>query len=142
MIQPNLLKIEGVFIKELKQFQDERGSVLHMLKSNDINFNKFGEVYFSEILPGKIKAWKYHKKMTLNLFVIQGKVKFVFFDNKKSFVKLILSEHNYKQVSVRPKVWFGFKGLGKKNRILNFSNITHSTNEVMRKRQEDIFFKW
>ena len=50
MIQFNLLNIEGVFVKELKQFQDDRGSVLHMLKSNDSNFNKFGEIYFSEIL--------------------------------------------------------------------------------------------
>ena len=44
MIQDNLLNIDGVYIKELKQFQDERGSVLHMIKSTDNYFNKFGEI--------------------------------------------------------------------------------------------------
>lgn len=139
--------MNNFFKKNIKIIKQKRivhplGNIIKIINKNNEGYAGFSETYFSEIKKNSIKAWKYHKKMTLNLFVIQGKVKFIFFDNKKSFFKLILSEQNYKQVFVRPKVWFGFKGLGKKNKILNFSNIAHSTNEIMRKRKEDIFVKW
>ena len=139
--------MNNFFKNKIKIIKQEKiihplGNIIKIISKNNEGYAGFSETYFSEIKKNSVKAWKYHKKMTLNLFVIKGKVKFVFFDNKKSFFKIVLSEHNYIQVFVGPKVWFGFKGLGKKNKILNFSNITHSTNEIMRKRQEDIFFKW
>ena len=37
----------------------------------------------SKIKFGKIKAWKFHTKMILNLIVPVGKVKFVFYSQKK-----------------------------------------------------------
>ena len=45
--------IEGVQISPLKIISDERGSVMHMLRSDSQVFKKFGEIYFSTIL--KIK---------------------------------------------------------------------------------------
>ena len=48
--------IEGVRITPLKTFSDERGSVKKMMSCVDPIFKKFGEVYFSVILPGKIKG--------------------------------------------------------------------------------------
>ena len=57
----NLDEIEGVIIQPLKQIADNRGSVLHMLKNDSSLFKQFGEVYFSEIHSGLVKAWKRHK---------------------------------------------------------------------------------
>ena len=37
---------------------------MHMIKSSDPEFKKFGEIYFSCINPGVIKAWHIHKTMT------------------------------------------------------------------------------
>ena len=34
--------IDGVIVKPLKQFPDERGKVMHMLKATDELFEKFG----------------------------------------------------------------------------------------------------
>ena len=51
-------KIAGVFIQNLKIIPDERGSVLHMLRSDSSLYKNFGEIYFSEINPKTIKAWK------------------------------------------------------------------------------------
>ena len=46
-----------------------------MLRSDDENFNKFGEIYFSYVNPNKIKAWHIHKKMTLNYCSAYGNIK-------------------------------------------------------------------
>ena len=67
--------IPGVVITPLKQIPDERGKVMHMLKRTDPHFSGFGEIYFSVVNPGAVKAWKKHLQMTLNLAVIQGAAK-------------------------------------------------------------------
>ena len=58
--------IEGVIITPLKQIEDERGKVMHMLREDSKVFERFGEIYFSFTNPQSIKAWHMHKKMTLN----------------------------------------------------------------------------
>ena len=69
-------------------------------------------VYFSEIEYCKIKAWKKHIKMQMNLVVPVGLVKFVFYEEKeKFFQEFILGLENYCRLSVPPgfglvsKVW-------------------------------------
>ena len=37
------------------------GDVLHFIKDGDVGFKNFGEVYFSNIKYGKVKAWKTSK---------------------------------------------------------------------------------
>ena len=39
------------------------------MKCVDPGFEGFGEVYFSSVLQGLVKAWKRHSRMTLNLDV-------------------------------------------------------------------------
>ena len=69
--------IDGVIITPLKQIEDERGKVMHMLREDSKVFKRFGEIYFSFTNPQSIKAWHMHKEMTLNYVCIEGKVKFV-----------------------------------------------------------------
>src|SRR5690349_19661138 len=57
--------IPGVVVSPLKQIPDERGMVMHMLKRTDAPFAGFGEIYFSIVNPGAVKAWKKHLQMTL-----------------------------------------------------------------------------
>ena len=44
-------------IIDLKKITDERGMIMHMLKSTDSHFIEFGEIYFSCGYPGVVKAW-------------------------------------------------------------------------------------
>ena len=74
--------IEGVIITPLKQIVDERGKVIHMLREDSPVFKKFGEIYFSFTNPQAIKAWHMHKEMTLNYACIEGRVKFVLYDDR------------------------------------------------------------
>lgn len=119
----------------LKQFHLEEGDVLHALKSNEEQFKGFKEAYFSIINPYKIKGWKKHLKMTMNLIVPRGSVRFIFYDEKKNFLEsIVIGEENYLRITVPPNIWFGFKCLSPyKSYILNISNQLHDPKEVERK---------
>ena len=65
--------IDGVRITPLKQILDEKGKVMHMLRCDADFFLDFGEIYFSCVYPGAIKAWRAHKHMTLNYAVPHGR---------------------------------------------------------------------
>ena len=76
--------IEGVVVKKLEIIPDERGSVMHMLRSDDPEFEAFGEIYFSTVYPGVVKGWHLHRRMTLNYAVVAGMIKLVLFDSRPS----------------------------------------------------------
>ena len=75
--------IDGVIISPLKQILDERGKVMHMLRSDFPVFQQFGEIYFSCVYPGAIKGWHVHKKMILNYAVPHGNIKLVLYDDRE-----------------------------------------------------------
>jgi len=131
--------IEGVKIIPLEIIPDERGMILKMLRSDDPYFEKFGEIYFSVVYPGAVKAWHLHKKMTLNYAVIQGNIKLVLYDERpKSQTKgeiqeLFLSREKYSLVKIPPMVWNGFKGVGTAPAIVaNCATIPHDPHEISR----------
>ena len=122
-------------IKKLKKFKLEDGDVYHALKASESEYYGFKEAYFSTIKNNKIKAWKRHYKMTMNLIVPIGKVQFVFYDENKNLLKnLMIGEENYSRITVPPMIWFGFKGVSlDTSYILNISNEIHDPLEVERK---------
>ena len=141
--------IEGVIITNLKIIQAEEGRVLHGIKKSDDGFKKFGEAYFSSIYKDQIKAWKRHKEMSLNIIVPSGKIKFVLYDDRKNsattdkFQEIILSDKNYKRLTVPPKVWVGFMGLSKNESfLLNVADLEHNAIEVDRLDIFKINFNW
>ena len=99
---------------------------------------------FLNIEFSKIKAWKRHMKMTCNLIVPYGKVKFVFYDEDSDTKSTFeIGEDNYCRITVLPKIWFGFEGLHQPSSlILNISDIPHSPNEIERKEIDAINFDW
>ena len=138
--------IKDILLTPLKKVESDNGSVLHAMKNTDQGFSGFGEGYFSEIYFGKIKAWKRHKEMTLNLIVPVGKVKFVFLDNrdyKNNFQEVILSKDNYFRLTVPPMIWFGFQGLSEQSSIiLNLANLSYHDDEIDRKEFDQINYNW
>lgn len=131
--------IEGVIVTPLRQICDERGKVMHMLRSTDPHFQSFGEIYFSCVYPGAIKAWHIHKKMILNYAVPHGRIKFVLYDDrpnsptKGELQELFLGVDNYCLVTVPPLVWNGFKGIGTEAAVVaNCASIPHDPAEIER----------
>ncbi len=105
--------IKGVIITQKKIICDDRGRIMHIMKSQDANYTQFGEVYISTVYPGIVKGWHLHDKMILNYVVVKGMIKFAMYDARKesaTFGKIqevCLGEHNYVQVTVPPGVWNG-----------------------------------
>ncbi|HVK55273.1 MAG TPA: dTDP-4-dehydrorhamnose 3,5-epimerase family protein [Burkholderiales bacterium] len=131
--------IDGVLITPLRQIVDERGKIMHMLRRDASHFKEFGEIYFSCVEPGAIKAWHIHKRMTLNYAVPHGKIKFVLHDDRPESPtrgetqEIFLGPENYCLVTVPPLVWNGFKGLGSHASIVaNCATEPHSADEIDR----------
>jgi dTDP-4-dehydrorhamnose 3,5-epimerase len=109
--------IDGVKVVPLRRIADERGTVYHMLRSTDPHFKQFGEIYFSTVYKGAIKAWHKHKEMTLNYACILGRVKVVLYDersgspSKGGLMEVFLGPDNYALLVIPPEVWNGLKGM-------------------------------
>ncbi len=141
--------IDGVIITKLKIIKDERGQVMHMLRSDNPIFKSFGEIYFSTVFKDVIKGWHLHKESYLNYTCVYGEVKLVLIDKRKNsetFDKtqeIILSPKKYQLVTIPPNVWNGFKGLSKNESIIaNCLSIPHNENEMVRKDFNDSYFKY
>ena len=141
--------IDGVIITKLKIIKDERGQVMHMLRSDNPIFKSFGEIYFSTVFKDIIKGWHLHKESYLNYACVYGEVKLVLIDKRKNsetFDKtqeIILSPKKYQLVTIPPNVWNGFKGLSKNESIIaNCLSIPHNENEMVRKDFNDSYFKY
>jgi dTDP-4-dehydrorhamnose 3,5-epimerase len=143
--------IDGVFVKPLRQILDERGKVMHMLRADAPEFEKFGEIYFSVVEPGAIKAWHLHREMALNYAVPMGNIKMVLYDDRPGsatvgqVMEIFTGPDDYKLVHVPPLVWNGFKGLGRMPALVaNCATIGHSRDEIVRKDPfaHDIPYDW
>lgn len=131
--------IDDVRIIPLRQILDERGKVMHMLRNDSEGFVGFGEIYFSCIYPGVIKAWHIHKRMILNYAVPQGNIKLVLYDDRVGsrtrgkIQEIFLGPDSYCLVTIPPMVWNGFKGLGSEMAIVaNCATIPHDPEEIER----------
>ncbi len=131
----NFSNSSKIVIKKLKKFKADEGEVLHALKDSEDEFFGFKEAYFSTIKYNKIKAWKRHLKMKMNLIVPIGKVQFNFYDQQEILIdNIIIGSDNYCRITVPPMIWFGFKGLSSETSyILNISDTSHDPLEIERK---------
>ena len=141
------IKLTDILVTPLHRIDTTGGDVLHALRQNEKSYAGFGEVYFSWILSGAIKAWKRHTRMTMNVVVPVGQVRFVFLSPNEGGVNQFrieeIGEHRYVRITVPPGTWFGFQGLHQtKSLVLNIANIAHDPNEVERLDLADINYVW
>ena len=143
--------IHGVIVRPLRQIADERGKIMHMLRSDDPDFQRFGEIYFSMVYPGAIKAWHIHTRMTLNYAVISGMIKMALYDSRPDsptageIQEIYAGENNYVRITVPPMVYNGFKGIGTVPAyVANCATIPHDPDEIKRLDpfSKDIPYDW
>jgi dTDP-4-dehydrorhamnose 3,5-epimerase len=141
--------IDGVKVFPLKQICDDRGKICHMMKRTDAFFEEFGEIYFSFIYPGIIKAWHLHDKMALNYCVPVGMIKLVLYDDRPNsttkgiFSELFIGESNYCIVHIPPRVWNGFKCLGNTTAMVaNCATLPHDPDEIKRMDVDKAYFTY
>lgn len=143
-------EIEGVRLTPLRMVHVPEGDVYHGVKAGDPGYVGFGEAYFSTIHPGSIKPWKLHRRMTLNLIVVRGLVRFVVHDDRQdSRTCGVMCEYRcgfpegYSRLTIAPGLWMAFQGLGAETSLLlNVADIAHDPDEAIRGRLDDYPFDW
>ena len=132
--------IDGVCFQELAQINTEGGPVLHMLRIDSPLYRGFGEVYFSVVLPGAVKAWKLHHLQTQHFAVPTGLIEIVIYDNRESSPTrgrvesfLLGRPDHYRLLRVPPLVWYGFTSRsGSPGILANCADLPHSPGESER----------
>tara|TARA_B100000965_G_scaffold147328_2_gene122790 strand:+ start:822 stop:1268 length:447 start_codon:yes stop_codon:yes gene_type:complete len=129
------IAFNGLSVTPLKIIADDRGAVMHMLRAGASQFAGFGEIYFSVVNPGAVKAWKRHREMTLNLCCVTGAVRLIVFDPKAEAVREIAlgpaRAETYNLVTVAPGLWTGFIGTSDIPAVLaNCASIPHDPAEA------------
>ena len=132
------LKGSNPIVTKLQKFEQTNGIVMHGLKGTESSYVGFGEAYFSSVDFQKIKGWKLHKRMTLNLIVACGEIRFIVHagEEKKGsrevnpILDVVMGDSNHSRLTVPPGFWLAFQGVGSgKNILLNIASIEHDSEE-------------
>jgi dTDP-4-dehydrorhamnose 3,5-epimerase len=131
--------INGVQIIPKIKIADERGTIMTMLRADDQEFEKFGEIYFSTIYPGVVKAWHVHTEMTLNYYCVVGMIKLVLWDNRLDsdtrgqVYEIFIGDDNPCLVKIPSYIWNGFKCISIYPAIVaNCATKAHDDKEIFR----------
>lgn len=85
--------MDGVNLKKLDFYSDDRGCFGEVLKLNDSLLEEIQQVNLTKSYPGVIKAFHIHKKQNEAWFVIKGNIQAVLHDLRKD-------SETYKQTKV------------------------------------------
>ena len=125
-------RIQGVRFKRLRVIPDERGRLMEVLRADDEEFQRFGQVYVATGYPGVVKAWHLHRQQTDNLAVVSGMAKVVLYDARQgSPTRGIIDEffmgvHNPALIQIPAGVYHGFKAFGPQEAVvLNLPTRTY-----------------
>lgn len=146
------VRIDGVELTELRIIADQRGAVLHMLRADAPQYTRFGELYFSEVMPGFVKAWKRHTRQTQIFAVPVGRLQIVLFDDRPGsttrgalqVLQLGRPDHYYR-LRIPPGLWYGFTCLGDTPALIaNCADMLHDPTESEQRPLDDssIPYNW
>lgn len=143
------MPLDGVILTPLKIIPDDRGQVMHMLRSDAPHFKQFGEVYFSCVFPNVIKGWRMHSTCWGNLAVPVGRMKIVMKDMRESsptkdqMQEVFLGETNYQLLTIPPGIAYGWKNLLPEMAVLaNCATEAWRAGEGQAIPLEDIPYSW
>jgi len=110
--------IDGVKVKDLKVIPDERGLLMEMWRSDDPDFERFGQCYVTMVYPGVVKAWHYHKKQTDHFVCVGGMAKVVLHDRRDGSStfgetnEFVIGWQRQRMVIIPKGVYHGFTAVG------------------------------
>ncbi len=117
---------------------------MHMLRSDAPHFERFGEIYFTIVNPGAIKAWRLHRTTVTNIAVPFGTIRVALYDDRDgsptrgAVMELETGRDTYSLITIPAGVWRGFLGLGPEPAIVaNCSTAPHDPAEMDRRPERD-----
>lgn len=136
--------IQDIFIVKPKIIETDGGCVLKMLLPDSPllpDFTKgFGELYFSEIAPGAVRAWKRHARQSQLLAAPMGKIALGLFDGRRQsstygkYLALVMGRpDDYQIINIPPGIWYGFAGFSSSPALIcNLASLPHDPQEISR----------
>lgn len=110
--------IDGVKVKDLKVIPDDRGMLMEMWRSDDPDFQRFGQCYITMVYPGVVKAWHYHKKQTDHFVCVSGMAKVALHDMREGSPTYgetdtyVIGEQRQRLLIIPNNVYHGFTAVG------------------------------
>lgn len=110
--------IDGVKIKQIKIFNDDRGFFGEIMKQNEESFFEIKQTSYTETYPGVIKAFHWHKKQFDAWFVCKGDAQVVLYDLRassptyKETQVIYVGEKKFCLIIIPPNVAHGYRVLG------------------------------
>lgn len=105
-------------IKKLKVHKDERGWLVELLKSNELE-EPVRQIHITSIKPGCVRGNHYHSKRIEWFFLIVGEAKVFLQDIKtKKRIFFKLSEKEPKVITIYPYISHAVKNTGKNTAYL------------------------
>jgi len=113
--------IEGVIVKEIKKFMDERGFFSELLRkdwSDITQDDAILQINLSQSHPNIVRAWHRHSRGQIDYFIcIKGSIKVCAYDDRKDsstyreLDEIILSEECLKVARIPGILWHGYKAI-------------------------------
>lgn len=116
--------IDGVKIKQLKKYCDDRGFFAEIIKEGEDTFHEVKQTSYTETQPGVIKAFHWHKKQWDVWFMVRGMAQVVLHDirwgspTKGETQVVYAGEDNPVLISIPPGVAHGYRVLGNEKACL------------------------
>jgi dTDP-4-dehydrorhamnose 3,5-epimerase len=118
--------------------ETDGGPVLRMLRADSPHFSAFGEIYFSVVNPGAVKAWKKHRLQEQNFACPCGLIRLVAYDVRETsptfgtLASFTLGlPDDYRLLRIPPGVLHGFTALSACPAVLaNCANMVHNPDEA------------
>lgn len=144
-------QIKGVIVEPLKKFPDERGTIMHGVRCDNIK-NDFGEVYFKKLYSGIINGWHVHETLTLNYICIFGNIKLVLVDLREDSEtyqvcqEVYFGDDHYCLVHIPPGIANASKSVVQPFSIMtNIASLPHDPNLKYQRicpHSEEIPYDW
>ncbi|MFX0180863.1 MAG: dTDP-4-dehydrorhamnose 3,5-epimerase family protein [Candidatus Hodarchaeota archaeon] len=114
--------IEGVRVKEIKKFIDDRGYFSELVRtdwSELIQNDSIVQINLSHSYPNIVRAWHRHLRGQIDYFIcIKGAIKVCAYDDRDNspthgeLDEIILSDDCFKVARIPGILWHGYKVLG------------------------------
>ena len=123
-------KLEKIIFIKIKKIKNCKGNLYKIINKLSPYYRGIGEVYLSEIKKNIIKGWNLHKKNYSVIFLVQGSIIFYYkYKSSDKYKKKIIKFDDYKLILIPPNFRYAFKGLDKKNSLINFMDKIYNPNE-------------
>ena len=119
--------IQGVHLKPLRRFADDRGYLMELTRADDAYFTQFGQTAVTVSYPGVIKAFHWHERQDDYWVVLQGMAQVVLYDRREVSPTrgetdvYYLGQHNHQLVAIPRGVAHGYRVLGNEPAMLLYT---------------------